>query len=373
MKRRFYSIIKKRNSLSGKNYLRHTLVIICGLGLFVSSYSQSPKDYQLITIAFYNVENLFSPVDDPQTRFHQNTLRGEAFYTEAIYRAKIKNLARVISEIGSELTGTAPEIVGLCEVENRQVLEDLINQEPLLRENYGIIHYDSPDGRGIDVAMIYKKSSFIPTFHHPRSLGLSDKNQPQQIRYTRDQLVVSGRLAGEEVHFIVNHWPSRSGGELRTRPYRLQAAHLTKRIVDSLFLINPYAKIVVMGDFNDDPTSTSIQEVLGGRSKKEKLGIQQLYNPMESLYRAGYGTLAWNDRWNLFDQMLVSSEFLSREYAGWQFYRAGIYNPVYLTNSYGRYKGYPYRAYGDGGFTGGYSDHFPVYVWLIKELVNDSR
>lgn len=185
--------------------------------------------------------------------------------------------------------------------------------------------------------------------------------------YTRDQLVVTGLLDGEEIHLIVNHWPSRSGGEVRSRPNRIKAAQLTKKITDSLYKLNPYAKILIMGDFNDDPTSESIKKVLGTRNKKENLSMMEFYNPMEEMYRKGLGTLAWMDRWNLFDQIIVSAGLVSSDYSGFQFYKAGIFNPNYLANPKGRFKGYPYRAYGDGGFTGGYSDHFPVYTLLIKE------
>src|SRR5690606_19946180 len=329
---------------------------------------QDKKSYKVNTVAFYNVENLFSLEDDEFTIYHDRTVRSDAYYTPEVYNAKLKNLAKVISEIGADVTGTTPAIVGFCEVENRDVIQDLINQEALRSSNYSIIHYHSPDRRGIDVALIYKRDVFLPTNTNSTELIIYNNNNPDQRVYTRDQLVVSGLLDGEKVHFIVHHWPSRSGGEARSRPNRIKAAELNKRIIDSLHSIDPYAKIISMGDFNDDPTNESIKKVLGTKSKREDVKIKELFNPMEDMHRKGLGTLTWRDGWNLFDQTIVSAGFLTGDFSTYQFYRAGIYNPPYLANPRGRYKGYPYRAFADGGFTGGYSDHFPVYVLLIKEI-----
>jgi len=336
--------------------------------IFLSGNAQEKKEYKVNTVAFYNVENLFSLEDDEFTVYHDRTTRADAYYTEKVYNAKLKNLAKVISEIGSDVTGTTPAIVGFCEVENRQVIEDLVNQEALRSSDYGIIHYHSPDRRGIDVALIYQKKLFVPSNTQSRELLIYNNNDVTRRVYTRDQLVVSGLLDGDKVHFIVNHWPSRSGGEARSRPNRIKAAELNKKIIDSLHAIDPYAKIITMGDYNDDPTNHSIKNILQTKSKRDDVAIMELYNPMEEMHKKGFGTLAWRDGWNLFDQTIVSAGLLSKDYSSYQFYKAGIYNPSYLANPRGRYKGYPYRAFADGGFTGGYSDHFPVYTLLIKEV-----
>ncbi len=347
---------------------RYFLVLFFLLGM--SSVAQQNKDFKAITIAFYNVENLFSLNNDPSTVYHDRTLRAEPFYTPEIYNQKLKNLSKVIAEIGTDYTGSLPTIVGLCEVENRGVIEDLINQDKLKVGDYDIIHKDSPDRRGIDVALIYRKNIFKPIHTLYYELVLFNISDPLQRVYTRDQLVVTGLLDGEEVHILVNHWPSRSGGEARSRPNRIKAAQLNKKIIDSLFVINPYAKIITMGDLNDDPTSESVKKYLKTKSKKNQVKIKQLYNPMEELFKKGNGTLAWRDSWNLFDQIIISTEWLNKEQNAYRFYKAGIFNPGYLYNPRGRYKGYPYRAYTDGGFSGGYSDHFPVYLILIKEKID---
>ncbi|HZH69653.1 MAG TPA: endonuclease/exonuclease/phosphatase family protein [Flavobacteriaceae bacterium] len=347
-------------------FLNCCLVSVCVL-LGWQNYAQNEKTYKVNTVAFYNVENLFSLEDDPFTVYHDRTTRSDGYYTKPVYEAKLANLAKVISLIGADVTGTTPAVVGLCEIENREVVEDLVNQEPLRAMDYGVIHYHSPDRRGIDVALIYQKGVFVPT--NTESVELEIYNQQSGNRiYTRDQLVVSGLLDGDKVHFIVNHWPSRSGGEARSRPNRIKAAELTKKIIDSLYAIDPYAKIITMGDFNDDPTNESIKKVLATKANRERIKMGELFNPMEEMYKKGYGTLAWRDGWNLFDQIIISSGFMSKDYSGYQFYKAGIFNPPYLSNPRGRYKGYPFRAFADGGFTGGYSDHFPVYTLLIKEV-----
>jgi len=331
------------------------------------SISQEKKQYKVHAIAFYNLENLFDFKDDPITFDDDRTPEGKDHWTEEIYQLKLKNMARVISEIGKDVTKNAPALIGICEIENREVLEDLINQEPLLQKNYGIIHFDSPDRRGIDVGFLYRKKVFIPSSYSIYELVIHKSEDTSKRKYTRDQLLISGNLDGEKIHLIINHWPSRSGGEARSRVHRLKAAALNMHVIDSLFSENPYAKIITMGDFNDDPISPSVKKILKTKKKRKNLALKQLYNPMEVMYKKGIGTLAWRDSWNLFDQIIVSTELTKNDYSSYRFYKAGIFNKTYLTNPKGRFKGYPYRSFADGKFTGGYSDHFPVYIYLIKE------
>ena len=250
---------------------------------FFTAFAQEDKQFKIQTIAFYNLENLFDYEDDPITFDDDRTPEGKDHWTKEIYEAKLKNMAKVISEIGLNSTGTMPTIIGVCEVENRKVLEDLINQEPFQNKNYGIIQFDSPDRRGIDVALIYRKNLFIPTNYIAQELLIYDNNDITKRIYTRDQLLVSGMLDGEKIHFLINHWPSRSGGEARSRPKRIKAAKLSRRITDSLFSEDPYAKIIIMGDFNDDPISPSVKLYLKTIGKKKDVEIKELYNPMEEM------------------------------------------------------------------------------------------
>ena len=330
-------------------------------------FSQEKKAYKVNTVAFYNLENLFDTENDPLTYDDDRTPDGKDHWTEEIYQDKLKNMAKVMAEIGAEVSGNAPAIIGVCETENRKVLEDLVNQESLIKQDYGIIQFDSPDRRGIDVALLYKKKLFTPTHYKAKELLIYDDNDKSKRVFTRDQLVVSGMLDGEKIHLIVNHWPSRSGGEKRSRSKRIKAAKLNRQIIDSIFSDDPYAKIITMGDLNDDPTNPSVKDHLNAKRKVSNLDIKELYNPMEDLAKQGYGSLAYRDSWNLFDQIIISTELTKKDFSSYRFYKAGIYNETYLVNAHGRYKGYPYRSFASGSYTGGYSDHFPVYIYLVKE------
>ncbi|SHI83944.1 Endonuclease/Exonuclease/phosphatase family protein [Mesonia phycicola] len=348
--------------------LRYSILIVCFLFLNFSN-AQEEKIYKVNTVAFYNLENLFDPVDDPEKFDEASPIMEMAESLRAdVYVNKLKNMAKVIAEIGTDVTGNAPAVIGVCEIENIKVLEDLVNEPALINENYGIVHYDSPDARGIDVALLYKKSLFKPTHTSSHELLIYDKSNPDKRVYTRDQLLVTGLLDGDKMHFIVNHWPSRSGGEARSRFKREKAAALNKKIIDSLQAEDPYAKIITMGDLNDGPYNTSVKKVLGAKAEKEQVKLKGLYNPMESMHKKGIGTIAYRDSWDLFDQMILSKAFLDNDYSSYRYYKAGVFNPHYLANPRGKYKGYPFRSFSDGSFSGGYSDHFPVYVLLVKEV-----
>lgn len=345
-------------------------ILIVLFFIFPQSNAQEKKSYKITTIAFYNLENLFDPFDDPEKLDELSPIMemDESLRVEA-YHGKLKNLARVISEIGEYKTHQSPTLIGVSELENRKVLEDLINEPSLRAKNYGIIHYESPDVRGIDVALLYRKGVFQPISTSTHTLYLYDQNNAKKRIYTRDQLLVSGLLDGDTLHLIINHWPSRRGGEAGSRPKRQKAAALNKHLIDSLQAINPYAKIITMGDMNDGPYNSSIKKVLGAKAEKEEVGLKGLYNPMENmLSKQGIGSAAYRDNWDLFDQIILSAPFLKDDYSSYRFYKAGIFNPTYLTNPHGKYKGYPFRSFSNGAFSGGYSDHFPVYVYLIKEV-----
>ena len=343
-----------------KNKLLSFIILFSSLGL-----SQERKTYEIRNIAFYNVENLFDITNDTLIHDDDRTPDGKDQWTKERYQKKIVNLAHVISAIVSKEFNNSPDIIGLCEVENHAVLKDLISHPSLIAKGYGTIHFDSPDERGIDVALLYKKSVFIPaSFKSHRLLLFNDDGFRD---YTRDQLVVNGYLDREEINFIVNHWPSRSGGELRSRPHRIAAAKLNKKIIDSLRFVNPDSKIIAMGDFNDDPTNHSFKKILKTKGKTKNLEENDLYNPMEKLFKKGVGSLAYRDKWNLFDQFYLTSNLISNNKKNYSLWKAGIFNPSYLSTKKGRYKGYPFRTYAGGNYLGGYSDHYPIYMYLIRE------
>lgn len=317
---------------------------------------------EICAIAFYNVENLFHPSRDTTINDIDFTPEGSYRYTFDLYEKKLKNLAEVLSQLGTNKTPDGPALIGLSEVENLQVLKDLSAQDALKSRNYKIIHFDSPDRRGIDVALFYHpkyfrvleaESLFVPIVEDGRKI------------YTRDVLYVKGILLGDTTHVFVNHWPSRSGGEAATIARRKTAAQVNRNKMDELLLQDSLAKIIIMGDFNDDPISPSIVDILNSSEKKNHLTKEQLYNPWVSFYKKGLGTLGYNNSWNLFDQILVSSSYLNSS-SGWQFLEAEIFNKRFLISPFGRYKGFPHRSFSGTTWQDGYSDHFPTIIYLVK-------
>ena len=326
----------------------------------------SASEYSVRTIAFYNLENLFDTIDEPDLWDERSPIMELKGNRSDAYWKKIDNMAKVIADIGSKEAKTCPTIIGVAEVENKQVLEDLVHSKHLKNKHYSIIHYDSPDKRGIDVALLYQSRYFKPTASKSYEVKLF--NEGKRV-YTRNQLLVSGILDGEMIHLIVNHWPSRRGGEARSRPLRMGAAKDNKQMIDSLQKMYENPKIIGMGDLNDDPTNASMKEVLEATGVKKNVKDGGIYNPMEDLFRRGYSTLGYRDNINLFDQIFMTSPLLAKDknYKNWEFYKANVFNPNYLTNPKGRYKGYPFRSWSNGTFTGGYSDHYPVYIYLVRE------
>ncbi|SFR37855.1 Endonuclease/Exonuclease/phosphatase family protein [Robiginitalea myxolifaciens] len=329
------------------------------------SQQESGPKYQVRTLAFYNVENLFDTRNDSLTDDDERTPESPLQWTRDRYEKKLQHIARVLAEIGRDEARRLPDLIGLCEVENRQVLEDLIRQAPLRDGGYGIVHEDSPDHRGIDVALLYRRSQFIVLEQQFRELKL--RTRENRHRKTRDQLIVSGLLNGEPLYLAVNHWPSRSGGQGSTELYRMQAAALQRAILDSLLKFDPKARFISMGDYNDNPDDPSLRYGLGTREFRDSLPAWLTYNPMGAFYKKGAGTLAYRDQWSLFDQVLFNGCWFEGD-GGYKFWKAGIYNPDYLKTPEGPFKGYPYRTYAGGNYLGGFSDHFPVYALLIRPI-----
>ena len=349
-----------QNPKSKIMFFRHLLFFI----IPIYAFCQQSKTYKVKCIAFYNVENLFDTLNDTLVFDDERTPQGSYQWNNKRYERKIDHISKVLSEIGSERTQSPPDIIGLCEIENRGVLVDLIEHPNLRAQEYGIVHFPSPDERGIDVALLYKKHSFQPTSFVSHRLILMDEFEKRN--YTRDQLVVGGILDDELFYFMVNHWPSRRGGEQKSRPNRIKAAQLNKRIIDSIQNLDVHAKIISMGDFNDDPNNSSFKKVLKTKGKRRNLDSMDLFNPMEKLYKKGAGSLAYRDKWNLFDQFFMTSNLTQKD-QGYFLWQVGIYAPGYLRTSHGKYSGYPFRTYAGTTYQGGYSDHFPVYLYLIKE------
>ncbi|MFZ0598376.1 MAG: endonuclease/exonuclease/phosphatase family protein [Flavobacterium sp.] len=360
------------------------LYLYC-IAIFSFSFLQSQsKKYTIHTVTFYNFENLFDTINDPTTHDDEWTPNGAQHWTKEKYEQKLKNLSRVLSEIGTPENSNAPTLIGGSEIENRGVLEDLIKQPKLQSFDYGIIHFDSPDKRGIDVALLYQKKHFKPTsysniplyIYKNNSIVKEEKKEASddevEIKmenknriFTRDQLLITGFLEDEEIHIIVNHWPSRSGGEKKSSPFREAAGNLNRRIIDSLQQINPNAKVMTMGDLNDGPFSRSVKVALGAKAKKSEVPEFGTFNPFEEMANKGMGTIAFRDSWDVFDQIIITESLIKPDFSTFKFWKAGIFNKPFLVQTSGQYKGYPLRhSLTEVGF----SDHFPVYIYLIKEM-----
>ncbi len=335
--------------------------------LLTSASLFAQKNFQIKTVAFYNLENLFDTINDPTKNDEASPMMEIKENRSAIYQKKLNNMAKVLSEIGTKEAKNSPVILGVSEIENRKVLEDLTQTSYLKDKNYEIIHYDSPDLRGIDVALLYQPNYFRPIHHEPFELKLWNENGTRI--YTRDQLLVSGYLDDELIHIIVNHWPSRRGGEEKSRSKREKAAYLITQIIEKIKLSDPNPKIIIMGDLNDDPTNSSLKTVLKTKAIKANVQEGDIYNPTEDMFRRGQNTLVYRDNINLFDQIMFTSPLLTtkKDYSTYKMYKVNVFNPRYLTTQTGKYKGYPYRSFSRSTFIGGYSDHYPIYMYLIKE------
>ena len=321
----------------------------------------SPKADKIISIAFYNVENLFDTLNDPSTNDEEFLPDGSYHWTAKNYQVKLENLSRVICELGDE---NGPEIIGLAEIENRAVLEDLVKMPLLKGGNYGIIHRESSDQRGIDCALLYKKAVFTPTWDEAAYIPFPESPDLE----TREILLVKGILNGKsELTLVVNHWSSRRGGKEESDWKRLRAAGIVRARVDSLLKLNDQANIILMGDFNDDPADSSISKVLLAGDNLKMENPASLFNPMKAIHAGGRGTLTYRGEWNLFDQLILSSALTDGK-SGLKYDEgsANIYQPEFMrVQEEGEYKGAPKRSYIRREFyPDGYSDHFPVFIHL---------
>jgi hypothetical protein len=312
-----------------------------------------------VRIVFYNTENLFDPADDSLTNDNEYTPTGMRGWTYTKFQRKLLNLSKVLVGIGG---WEAPEIIGMCEVENRFVLYKLINDTPLSKIGYKIIHKDSPDPRGIDVAMIYRPEKFTPIIY--KAIPVKFPNDPNSR--TRDILYVKGKVMGKEtLHVFVNHWPSRYGGYTTTKPKRAVAASILRHVTDSIMQTDSLARIVIMGDFNDEPNDESITEVLKARNDSIHLSKTDLYNLMTGYAtRWRGGTNKFRESWSVIDQIIISSSLLHSETGLYTNAKAAhIYDAPYLLMEDKTYFGLkPFRTYLGPRYQGGFSDHLPVYV-----------
>jgi len=305
------------------------------------------------TIAFYNLENLFDTFDDQYALDNDFLPDSDRNWTPKRYQNKISKLGAAISSLGPEEAQNAPVILGVAEVENKKVLRDLINSKKLKDYNYDFVHYNSPDERGIDVGLLYQEEYFEVL--ESESIPILLYNEDGDRDFTRDTLYVKGLLNNEPIHIFVNHWSSRRDGADETSYKRIKAAETVREKINYIQLQEADPHIIIMGDFNDDPTNESIHDYLMDTD---------LYNPMEKLLTLYKGSLNYKGRWNLFDQIIFTTNFFDYKKHTHSFASADIFDEHFLTQWKGRFKGNPFRTYAGKKYLGGYSDHFPVYIRL---------
>ncbi|MFT5103145.1 MAG: putative extracellular nuclease [Candidatus Latescibacterota bacterium] len=315
----------------------------------------SEKEKNQYAIAFYNVENLFDTVDDPATFDDAFTAKSKRKWNESRLKKKLKKIGRIISNIGFDESGHPPAIIGVAEVENAFVLEALIASKFLKNKGYAIVHFDSPDERGIDTALLYRSNYFKVT--HAKAHNVFLTNLAGNQDFTRDILQVQGLLDGKSVHILVNHWPSRHGGATETALRRIVHAKKAREIIAMITSEAPDARIIVMGDFNDDPNSESIKHLVSN----------DFHNPMVLLLTNNEGSSSYRGEWNLFDQIIVSHNFMRQYGNTFRLDEAKIYNAKSLQAYKGKNKGTPFRTYAGRKYLGGMSDHFPVYALFTIE------
>lgn len=340
-------------------------LLLTGLfaALLVAGFAQKPYK-----VMFYNFENLFDTINDPEILDEEFTPEGPKKWNAVKYGKKLKNLERVLFDIAA-LDKDYPVVIGVSEIENRSVLEDVIAQPKLAPANYRIVHYDSPDARGVDVAFFYRPDVFKLEGSAPIPFTMEELPNFR----TRDIVTMWGTIENEPFYFMVAHWPSRLGGKEASAPRRRRAAEIMRHAADSVLAINPATKIVMMGDFNDDATDDSITEVLGATGDLKAVEPGGYYNPFINVLKAGYGTLAYQDAWNLFDNIVVSENLATGSQGTLKIQKAprarfygNIFQRPYMLQQEGQYKGYPLRTFVGNNFQGGYSDHFPVYIYISK-------
>ena len=331
---------------------------------YATAQESTKKEYAIYAVAFYNQENLFDTLHDAGKNDYEFLPEGSYKWTGLKYRHKIRNMAQVLSMLGTthDKHPVRPAIIGLSEVENINVLRDLVADPALQERNMKIVHIEGPDKRGVDCAFLVDSVQF----------RLNDINlvpfvyeNGDTVRKTRGFLIARGELAGEDVAAIVCHWPSRFAGS----EFREMAGRQVRAVKDSLMAMNPDMKIMIMGDMNDDPDNKSMKQALGAKRKKEECGATDMYNPWwDVLRKQKTGTLLYDGKWNLFDQIVVSGNMLNTNKEQLSYLKPEIFRRDFLFQTEGKYKGSPKRTHAGGVWLDGYSDHLPVVLWLVKEM-----
>lgn len=330
--------------------------------LCAADSSEQSKPTEKFTIVFYNTENLFDPFDDPATNDGEFTPSGKNHWTMSKLNKKVMMVYKAILTASN---GQYPDIIGLAEIENLWILEYLIKKTPFLEGNYGIIHKESPDPRGIDVALLYRKDRIVPfdyTFIPVHS------NSPNRFS-SRDILLFKAGLNGEIFHFMINHWPSRSGGYLETRGKRDVAASIVRQAIDSILTKHSGGKILLMGDFNATPDEDCFTKVLKATVQQTETHSSRLVNLSQSWQKEGSGTIRTKGKWEIFDQFICTDHLLYDNGLVLNIPETTICKADFLLETDTRYLGKkPFRTHLGPVYHGGVSDHLPISTVLQKRV-----
>ena len=354
--------------------MKKLTILLAALSLLAAGAAAQTRNY---IIGYYNLENLFDIYDDPAKNDEELLPEGKNKWTQEKYEKKISNMARVIREMRND-NGRYHTILGVSEIENRLVLEDLVSDPQIADANFQIVHYDGPDRRGIDVALLYKPEQFtyldsesIPYNFEGTKVEITLDQAEQDNFRTRDVLMVHGLIDGEHFAFYVLHQPSRIGGkgtDLRSRMSEIAYNH--SRLMEERY---PGIKIVVMGDMNDNPTDESQTVWLHGRETIEEMTPEDFFCPYIAMLKDGYGSLAYQNEWNIYDIEQVNYNLAAAPQGGLRItplvknkYYGRVFKKPFMTQQSGQYKGQPFRTFSNGAFIGGYSDHYPTYILISK-------
>ncbi|MCQ2115742.1 MAG: endonuclease/exonuclease/phosphatase family protein [Bacteroidales bacterium] len=345
--------------------------------LSTGCFAQKKGGSRNYIVGFYNLENLFDIYNDPAKNDEEYLPDGANKWTQEKYEKKLHNMAQVIAAMAKD-NGRYHTILGVSEVENRLVLEDLVADPQIADANYQIVHYDGPDRRGVDCAFLYKPEQFtllesesIPFTFKDTEVKITLTQEEQDYFRTRDILMIHGLIDGEHFAFYCMHLPSRiggKGGDLRSR-----GAEICYKHSQEMMKKYPGIKIAAMGDMNDDPFDDSMAKWLHGRERLEDVGEADFFNPFLVMIKDGFGSLCYQFQWSIYDQVLVNSTLAHAPQGGLKImpiikgkYYGRIFKKPFMTQKKGQYKGQPFRTFSNGAFINGYSDHYPSYILISK-------
>lgn len=356
----FLTLTKCVKNLFGLNF-KMNKVLILAVSLFIFLLNTYSRQSDTISVAFWNVQNLFDTVDDPDKNDEEYLPSGDREWTSEKLDTKLYNLSRIIRSMNND---KSPDILGVCEVEHQHLLDSLVSKF-LHDKNYKTAYLESPDGRGIDNGLIYNSDLFSLLFVKGDTVILDDKYPTRLVLY-------AGLLtkANDTLHVYVNHWPSRRGGAAESEPNRIRAAETVRASVDKNFEMNSESKIIIIGDFNDEPNNVSILNSLKATpfycdTTRYIENLSELYNLAYPSFADGLGTYKYRDDWNMLDQVIVSGALINSEDIYYLCNSFEVYKPEVMVTKSGKYEGTPFPTFGGRTYLGGYSDHFPVVTKFI--------